>query len=85
MKRDEITAADAATLRHMVWLREKFDAGLFARHAGQRSHIRRLTRLGLIEFEAMGRDIDGETERDVEIYKLTAAGIATAATPIEET
>ena len=79
MKRDEITAADAATLRHMVWLREKFDAGLFARHAGQRSHIRRLTRLGLIEFEAMGRDIDGETERDVEIYKLTAAGIAAAA------
>ena len=79
MARDKITAADVDTLRHMVRLREKFDAGLFARDAGQRSHIRRLTRLGLIEFEAVGHDIDGETERDVEIYKLTAAGIAAAA------
>ena len=42
MARDKITAADVDTLRHMVRLREKFDAGLFARDAGQRGMRKRI-------------------------------------------
>ena len=73
---NQVAVADGA---ERVLITRETLADLFARDAGQRSHIRRLTRLGLIEFEAVGHDIDGETERDVEIYKLTAAGIAAAA------
>lgn len=74
-----LTEADMATLEHAAWLRRRFDAGIFPNTIGQRSHFQKLVRLGLLEFDAWGRDIDGEVERDVEIYKLTASGEAAAA------
>lgn len=72
----ELTEADLSTLWRAADLRRRFDAGIFPITIGQRSHFQKLVRRGLLVFDAWGRDIDGEVERDVEIYKLTAAGEA---------
>lgn len=74
-----LNAQDIGTLQHAAWLRRRFDAGIFPSTIGQRSHFQKLVRRGLLVFDAWGRDIDGEVERDVEIFKLTAAGEAAAA------
>lgn len=66
--------ADWSTLERAEDLRRRFDAGIFPVGAGSHGHFRRLERLGLLEFDAMGRDIDGEIERDVMVYRLTDAG-----------
>lgn len=73
--RERLTTRDLDTLANAVDMRKRFDAGIFPRDVGDRSHFRRLERLGLIEFDAWGRDIDRSIEQDVRIFKLTAAGI----------
>lgn len=70
----ELTESDISTLERAADLRLRFDAGIFPSTIGQRSHFQKLVRRGLLEFYSWGRDIDGEVERDVEIYKLTTAG-----------
>lgn len=70
----KLTDKDHSTLEHAAYLRRKFDAGIFPTGAGQHSHFRRLARLGLLVFDGWGRDIDGEVEQDVMLYKLTEAG-----------
>lgn len=67
---------DMDTLHRAADLRKRFDAGIFPRGAGQHAHFRKLERMGLIVFDAWGRDIDGMVEDDVMIYKLTAKGLA---------
>lgn len=74
-----MTEDDLGTLQRAADLRRRFNAGIFPSTIGQRSHFRKLVRLGLLEFDDWGRDIDGEVERDVEIYKLTDAGEAAIA------
>lgn len=65
---------DRGTLERAAELRRRFDAGIFPADIGQRSHFAKLVRRGLLEFETWGRDIDGEVESDVAIYRLTEAG-----------
>ena len=70
----KLTDHDHATLSRAADLRKRFDAGIFPSTVGDRSHFKKLERWGLLEFDMWGRDLDGEVERDVEIYKLTEAG-----------
>lgn len=70
----KLTGDDLGTLARAADLRLRFNAGIFPSTIGQRSHFQKLVRRGLLEFDGWGRDIDGEVERDVEIYKLTTAG-----------
>ncbi len=70
----KLSDSDIGTLQRAADLRARFDAGIFPSGIGQRSHFAKLVRLGLIEFDDWGRDIYGEVENDVKIYKLTAAG-----------
>ena len=70
----ELSAEDLGTLERAADLRHRFDAGIFPSTIGQRSHFRKLVRLGLLAFDDWGRDIDCEIERDVMIYKLTERG-----------
>jgi hypothetical protein len=70
----ELSKDDLGTLQRAADLRRRFDAGIFPSTIGQRSHFRRLVRLGLLEFDDWGRDMDGRVERDVMIYKLTERG-----------
>lgn len=48
--------------------------GIFPRGAGQHAHFRRLVCLGMIALDSHGRDMNGEVERDVTIYRLTSEG-----------
>jgi len=70
----KLSEDDLSTLQRAAALRRRFDAGLFPSTIGQWSHFRRLVRLGLLEFDDWGRDMDCEVERDVMIYKLTERG-----------
>jgi len=70
----KLTDRDLGTLSRAADLRRRFDAGIFPTTAGDRSHFRRLVRLGLLEFVDMGCDIDGMVEREVQIFMLTPAG-----------
>lgn len=79
-KSTRLTDDDRATLQRAADLRRRFDAGIFPSTTGQRSHFAKLVRRGLLKFDAWGRDIDGEIERDVEIYQLTEQGIMAATT-----
>lgn len=74
MSDQRLRQADVDTLRRARQLRDRFDAGIFPRGAGQHRHFARLERLGLIEFDGWGRDMDGEVSPDVPIYKLTNRG-----------
>lgn len=74
----KLTVRDISTLERAADLRLRFDAGIFPSTIGQRSHFQKLVRRGWLEFDSWGRDVDGEVERDVEIYKLTTAGEALA-------
>jgi hypothetical protein len=68
----KLTEHDISTLRFAA--KKHADGyGIFAADAGQRSHFRRLERLGLIEFDTWGVDEDNHL-RDVRLYKLTAKG-----------
>lgn len=79
MKKNGLTAEDLSTLSRALTLKDRFDdAGIFPIGAGQTAHFKRLCRLGLLEFDEYGRDIDGEVERDVPIYRLTEAGAVAA-------
>jgi len=71
-----LTSNDIGTLERAADLQHRFKAGIFPSTVGQRSHFAKLARQGLLVFEGWGRDIDGEVERDVEIYKLTSSGEA---------
>jgi hypothetical protein len=72
--RRELSKDDLGTLQRAADLRRRFDAGIFPSTIGQWSHFRKLVRLGLLEFDDWGRDMDGGVERDVMIYKLTERG-----------
>lgn len=74
----KLNPTDLATLRRAVDLRRRFDAGIFPRGSGQYAHFHRLVRLGLLAVTGWGRDIDGETERDVLVHKLTVLGESAA-------
>lgn len=81
-KLGELSEDDLGTLQRAATVHRRFDAGIFPSTIGQWSHFRRLVRLGLLEFDDWGRDMDSEVERDVMIYKLTERGkeaVATAA------
>jgi hypothetical protein len=67
---------DLGTLRRAADLRRRFDAGIFPSTIGQRSHFLKLVRQGLLKLDGWGRDIDGEVERDVELFRLTPDGEA---------
>ena len=75
----DLSEDDLGTLQHPADLRHRFDAGIFPSTLGQWSHFRKLARLGLLEFDNWGWDIDGEVDRDVMIYKLTERGAVAAA------
>lgn len=68
---DKLTDHDWSTLWRAHDLRARFDAGIFPIGGGGTKHFRRLERLGLLEFDGWGRDIDREVERDVLCYQLT--------------
>lgn len=72
----KLSQNDIDTLDWADHLERKFDAGIGPRRGGQFAHFRKLERFGLLEFDGWGRDIDGEAEGDVLVYKLTAAGRA---------
>lgn len=72
----ELSADDIGTLQRAAELRRRFDAGIFPSTIGQRSHFAKLVRRGLLKFDGWGSDIDGEVDRDVELYRLTPAGEA---------
>lgn len=76
----DLREGDVGTLRRADELRRRFDAGICSRDGGQRSHFRRMERLGLLQFDDWGRDMDGEVERDVPIYQLTELGRLAAST-----
>jgi len=77
MKASEPTAKDIATLAFALNMDQRFQAGIFPRDGGQASHYKRLERFGMLEFNGeFGRDLDGEVERDVPLYQLTAQGRA---------
>lgn len=73
-------ADDRATLRRAVDLDRAFGAGIFPSGGGSHAHFKKLERLGFLVFDDWGRDIDGEVERDVMVYRLTDAGRAAAET-----
>ena len=64
------------TLARAKALEDRFDAGIFPRGAGQHAAFKKLERLGFLRFDSWGRDIDGEVEDDVMVYRLTEAGRA---------
>lgn len=70
----KLSQNDIDTLARADELERRFDAGIGPRRGGQFAHYRKLERLGLLEFVGLGRDIDGEVESDVLVYKLTAEG-----------
>lgn len=74
-----LTAEDLGTLERASELRSRHDAGIFPRGPGQHRHFARLVRLGMLEFQDWGRDVDGEVERDVMVYRLTDVGSAALA------
>lgn len=69
---------DRDTLSRALDLHRRFAAGIFPTGAGQHARFAKLERLGLLRIVGMGRDIDGEVDRDVIVYELTAAGVAAA-------
>jgi hypothetical protein len=73
-ERLDLSEHDIGTLRRAEDLRRRFDAGIGPRVGGQFSHFRRMERLGLLEFDGWGRDVDGEVDRDVLVYQLTELG-----------
>ena len=72
--KERLRVRDLDTLDVAASLFDKQRVGIFPRDAGDRSHFRRLERLGLLVFDAWGRDMDREIERDVPIYSLTETG-----------
>lgn len=70
----DLRDGDIGTLQRAEDLHRRFDAGIGPRRGGQFAHYRRMVRLGLLAFEAWGRDVDGEVERDVMVYRLTELG-----------
>lgn len=73
-----LTEEDLGTLQRAHYLRRQFAAGIFPSTIGQRSHFQKRVRRGLLEFDAWGRDIDGEVEHDVKISlrgKLLSRGV----------
>lgn len=78
----KLRESDLDTLRHARWLQRTFDAGIFPRGSGQHAHFRRLERLGLLRFDAWGRDIDRVVDEDVPIFRLTVEGLAAIGAPI---
>lgn len=76
MSTDEKALSDE-DIRTLVFARKaksQEDSAIFPSSIGQRSHYQKLVRRGLLAFDGWGRDVDGMVERDVELYKLTAAG-----------
>lgn len=69
-----LSHSDLSTLERAAYLRRKFDAGIGPRRGGQFAHYRRMERLGLLEFDGWGSDIDGEVDADVLVYQLTDKG-----------
>lgn len=63
-----------STLERADELQRRFEAGIFPRTGGDVSHFRSLVRAGWLEYEDMGRDVDGIVQRDVPIYRLTEHG-----------
>jgi hypothetical protein len=74
---DEPIEADIRTLARALDLEERFDSGIFPRGGAQTSQYRKLCRYGMLRFSGeYGRDLDGEVEDDVPIFKLTEQGRA---------
>lgn len=71
----EPTEQDISTLARALDVERRFQAGIFPDGAAGTSHFRKLERFGMLEFTGeYGRDLDGEVERDVPLYKLTEQG-----------
>lgn len=71
----EPTSADWSTLARALDLEERFQAGVFPVGGAQTAHFEKLCRFGMLEATGKyGRDIDGEVERDVPLYRLTDQG-----------
>lgn len=75
-----LSERDVSTLSRAEDLQRRFDAGIFPIGPGGYRHFARLVRLGLLAFDGWGRDIDGEVERDVPVYRLTESGREALAT-----
>lgn len=75
MKR-EINEHHLDLLRRARSLRARFDSGIFPSTIGDFARFSKLERLGLLCFEGWGRDIDGERENDVRIYRLTETAVS---------
>lgn len=75
MAQTEPTEGDIRTLAYALDMEERFRAGIFPRDGSQTAHFRKLCGFGMLEATGeYGRDIDGEVERDVPLYRLTEQG-----------
>lgn len=70
----KLTQKDRDTLWDALDSKRRFDASIFPRGAGQWSHFRKLERLGLLQRDGYGEDIDGEIEEEVMGFALTDEG-----------
>lgn len=74
----KVTNADRSTLARALHLERRFESGIFPVGSTQHRHFAKLVSLGFLAFDGWGRDIDGEREGDVMVYRLTEAGRALA-------
>lgn len=70
----KLTQADVDTLTRAAELERRFQSGIFPVGGGGKRHFDKLERLGLIRLDGWGRDIDGQIDRDVAVYRLTERG-----------
>lgn len=68
------TERDMDTLCRCLQLEDQYDAGIFASNGGQANHFLKLVRRGWIYPSGQGYDIDGISEKEHLIYKLTPEG-----------
>jgi len=68
------TEMDISTLCRCLRLEDHFEAGIFASNGGQANHFLKLVRRGWFKPVGVGYDIDGTTEGEHLIYKLTTRG-----------
>jgi DNA-binding PadR family transcriptional regulator len=80
----KLTKTDVNTLDHAAFLERKFEAGIYPRAGGQHRQFRKLEKAGYLVAEGWGRDMDGDIERDVLVYRLTELGRSACAPAADE-
>lgn len=80
----DLTPAQREFLERALDLQERFDAGIFPTGSSQHQMVMRLEGKGLLRFDGWGRDMDGDGDRSVPIWRLTEKGTSASRTTDSE-